>query len=67
MRLFPKVDGAVDRFERAGLLTMPFDLAFGEEAAEVLGGKFTAAQVHHPGFKQSELHHPGFKASQVNN
>jgi hypothetical protein len=30
MRLFPKVDGAVDRYERAGLLTMPFDLALGE-------------------------------------
>ncbi len=26
MRLFPKVDGTIDRFDRAGLLTAPFDL-----------------------------------------
>lgn len=28
MRLFGKVDGAIDRFDRAGWLTLPFDLAF---------------------------------------
>lgn len=28
MRLFPKADGAVNRFERAALLTIPFDLSW---------------------------------------
>ena len=28
MRLFGKVDGVIDRIDRAGLLTMPFDLGF---------------------------------------
>jgi hypothetical protein len=28
MRLFGKIDGKIDRFDRAGWLTMPFDLAF---------------------------------------
>lgn len=28
MRLFGKVDGAIDRYDRAGWLTMPFDKAF---------------------------------------
>jgi len=28
MRLFGKVDGTIDRFDRAGWLTLPFDLAF---------------------------------------
>jgi len=28
VRLVPKVDGVIDRFDRAFLLTIPFDLAF---------------------------------------
>ena len=28
MRLFGKVDGSVDRYDRAGWLSCPFDLAF---------------------------------------
>jgi len=28
MRLFGKVDGVVDRFDRAGWLSLPFDLAW---------------------------------------
>lgn len=28
MRLFGKVDGHINRFDRAGWLTTPFDLAF---------------------------------------
>lgn len=28
MRLFPKVDGAVDRYERAAWMTVPFDLSW---------------------------------------
>lgn len=28
MRLFGKVDGAIDRYDRAGWFTQPFDLAF---------------------------------------
>lgn len=27
MRLFGKVDGVIDRYDRAGWLTMPFDLS----------------------------------------
>lgn len=29
MRLFGKVDGSVDRYDRAWLLTCPFDMALG--------------------------------------
>ena len=28
MRLFGKVDGTIDRHDRAAILTLPFDLAF---------------------------------------
>lgn len=34
MRLFGKVDGVIDRFDRAEWLTMPFDLAFAEVVVE---------------------------------
>ncbi len=47
MRLFGIVDGTVDRFDRAGWLTMPFDIAF----APLVTGPFTvvASQVANAG------------------
>jgi hypothetical protein len=35
MRLFGKVDGVVDRYDRAGWLTMPFDRAWAAPVAPV--------------------------------
>jgi hypothetical protein len=40
MRLFGKVDGTVDRFDRAEWLTPPFDLAF--STAVAIAGPFRA-------------------------
>ena len=38
MRLFPKVDGTVDRFDRAGLLSCPFSIAFTTGAVAAASG-----------------------------
>ena len=44
MRLFGKVDGTVDRYDRAGWLTPIFDLAFGAPSAAVQIKSAFAAQ-----------------------
>lgn len=60
MRLFPKVDGTVDRFERAGLLTMPFDLALASPSPVPEKLCFTAESFGIPSFSAETLSIPSF-------
>uniref|UniRef100_A0A6M3LAP2 Uncharacterized protein n=1 Tax=viral metagenome TaxID=1070528 RepID=A0A6M3LAP2_9ZZZZ len=62
MRLFGIVDGSVDRYERASLLTMPFDLAFSTAAA---GPYYTdEADTYVPGALAAQGYTPGALAGQ---
>lgn len=60
MRLFPKVAGTVDRYERAGLLTMPFDLAFGAATDPPEAIFFTNVTLSLPTFSSVTLSLPSF-------
>lgn len=56
MRLFGKVDGTIDRFDRAGWMTGPFDLAF----AHVATGPFrvSAGQGFNSGLQAAQGYTP---------
>ena len=64
MRLFGKVDGSVDRYDRAEWLSMPFDLAW---ANAVVAGPYYigAAQTFTPGATASEVYEAGAAKAEV--
>lgn len=62
MRLFPKVDGTIDRFDRGGLLTIPFDLGLIVIAGP---GMWACGQVYMPGFQVGEVYKPGLQQGEV--
>jgi hypothetical protein len=47
MRLFGKVDGTIDRFDRAGWLTPPFDMAFSSTAYQAAVPLFAKSRLRH--------------------
>lgn len=55
MRLFGKVDGTIDRFERASWLTMPFDLELGEASTSTGPGcRLVRGMADVPGLARGE-------------
>lgn len=66
MRLFGKVDGSIDRYDRAEWLTGPFDLAFAAGAAPVPGPyRVAAAQVYSSGATAGQCFSIGAAAGEV--
>lgn len=59
MRLFAKLDGRLDRRDRAALLTPPFDLRM-----HTLTLTAEAGATHVPGAEQSDSLTPGARAGQ---
>lgn len=59
MRLFGKTDSTLDRFDRAALLTIPFDIALTTTSAVFAG------QVYTPGAKVGQVYSAGALAGQV--
>jgi len=64
VRLFGKVDGSVDRFDRAAWLTPPFDLAWG---TGIIGGPYgiAAGEVFASGCVVGEMYCSGTNAAEV--
>lgn len=66
MRLFGKVDGTIDRYDRADWLSMPFDLAFGSAATLVYGPlSLSAYEIHIPGPSAIETFSIGISAIEL--
>lgn len=66
MRLFGKVDGAIDRFDRAEWLSMPFDLAWEAPVATVDLHAFSGvAQVYLSGFQKGQTYLSGFQKGET--
>ena len=73
MRLFGKVNGTIDRFDRAQWMTPPFDLAlasitlgpFQVEAGQFFSPGAAAGEVHSPGAVAGETYTPGIGAGET--
>lgn len=73
MRLFGKVDGIIDRYDRAEWMTPPFDGAFALIARgpyQVVAGEFftpgaVAGEVFQPGAVAGETYTPGTRAGET--
>lgn len=63
MRLFGKVDGAIDRHDHAFFFGLPFDIELGEISPP--GVRVVAAQVFLAGADYGEVFTAGSAASQV--
>lgn len=66
MRLFGKVDGQINRFDRAQYLTGPFDLAFAAPSNPIYGPiGMEAAQAYVHGMRSAKSRIDGAQACQA--
>ena len=66
MRLFGKVDGAINRFDRAAWLTLGFDLALSEAPATITFPLIVSAcEVFSAGSIRCDVFHAGAVAREV--
>ena len=66
MRLFGKVNNAIDRYERADWMTPPFDMIVIEGiVSTVVRGVINAAQINTSGSTAGQINTSGITAGQV--